>query len=74
MAAPATSAVTGDYRRDAENFSRQWRIGAELIAHLPAEAGALGGASRGRRRDPRSATARRAESFSALMPKRFIAA
>jgi thioesterase DpgC len=29
------SAVTGDYRRDAEDFSRQWRIGAELIASLP---------------------------------------
>ena len=28
-------AVTGDYRRDAENFSRQWRIGAELLAKLP---------------------------------------
>jgi (3,5-dihydroxyphenyl)acetyl-CoA 1,2-dioxygenase len=27
--------VTGDYRRDAENFTRQWRIGAELIAYLP---------------------------------------
>ncbi len=27
--------VTGDYRRDAENFWRQWRIGAELVAHLP---------------------------------------
>ena len=27
--------VTGDYRRDAENFSRQWRIGAELLAKLP---------------------------------------
>jgi len=30
-------AVTGDYRRDAENFSRRWRIGAELVAHLPAK-------------------------------------
>ena len=30
-------AVTGDYRRDAENFSRQWRIGAELFAKLPAK-------------------------------------
>jgi thioesterase DpgC len=29
--------VAGDYRRDAENFSRQWRIGAELIALLPAK-------------------------------------
>ncbi len=29
------SAVSGDYRRDAEDFSRQWRIGAELIAQLP---------------------------------------
>jgi thioesterase DpgC len=28
-------AVTGDYRRDADNFWRQWRIGAELLAHLP---------------------------------------
>jgi (3,5-dihydroxyphenyl)acetyl-CoA 1,2-dioxygenase len=28
-------AVTGDYRRDTENFSRQWRIGAELVAYLP---------------------------------------
>jgi thioesterase DpgC len=28
-------AVTGDYRRDAEDFSRQWRIGAELLAKLP---------------------------------------
>src|ERR1700722_3167843 len=28
-------AVTGDYRRDAEDFSRQWRIGAEMIAFLP---------------------------------------
>ena len=28
-------AVTGDFRRDAENFSRQWRIGAELMARLP---------------------------------------
>jgi thioesterase DpgC len=27
--------VTGDYSRDAENFSRQWRIGAELLAKLP---------------------------------------
>jgi len=30
-------AVTGDYHRDAENFSRQWRIGAELVAYLPAK-------------------------------------
>jgi len=29
--------VTGDYHRDAENFSRQWRIGAELVALLPAK-------------------------------------
>ena len=29
--------VSGDFRRDTENFSRQWRIGAELIAHLPAK-------------------------------------
>jgi (3,5-dihydroxyphenyl)acetyl-CoA 1,2-dioxygenase len=28
-------AVSGDYRRDADNFSRQWRIGAELLAKLP---------------------------------------
>ncbi len=28
-------AVTGDYLRDAEDFSRQWRIGAELLATLP---------------------------------------
>lgn len=27
--------VAGDYQRDAENFSRQWRIGAELVSHLP---------------------------------------
>jgi thioesterase DpgC len=27
--------VSGDYPRDAENFSRQWRIGAELLAKLP---------------------------------------
>jgi (3,5-dihydroxyphenyl)acetyl-CoA 1,2-dioxygenase len=27
-------AVTGDYRCDAENFSRQWRIGGELLAKL----------------------------------------
>jgi len=30
-------AVTADYRRDAENFSRQWRIGAGLLARLPAK-------------------------------------
>jgi len=28
-------AVSGDYRRDAESFSRQWRVGADLIAKLP---------------------------------------
>ena len=28
-------ALHGDYGRDSENFSRQWRIGAELIAKLP---------------------------------------
>jgi (3,5-dihydroxyphenyl)acetyl-CoA 1,2-dioxygenase len=28
---------TGDFRRDAENFSRQWRIGAELVGRLPAK-------------------------------------
>jgi thioesterase DpgC len=28
-------AVTGDYRRDAEDFSRQWRIGTEMLMHLP---------------------------------------
>jgi enoyl-CoA hydratase/carnithine racemase len=28
-------AITGDYRRDAENFSRQWRLGAELLTRLP---------------------------------------
>jgi thioesterase DpgC len=27
--------VGGDYRRDAEDFSRQWRIGAEMLAFLP---------------------------------------
>ena len=31
------TAVAGDFRRDTENFSRQWRIGAELIARLPAK-------------------------------------
>jgi (3,5-dihydroxyphenyl)acetyl-CoA 1,2-dioxygenase len=30
--------VTGDFRRDAENFWRQWRIGAELLARLPQKA------------------------------------
>ena len=30
-------AVAGDYRRDAEDFSRQWRIGAEMLAFLPAK-------------------------------------
>jgi len=30
-------AVVRDYRRDTENLSRQWRIGAELVAHLPAK-------------------------------------
>ncbi len=34
----ADDTVTGDYRRDAENFRRQWRIGAELVAHLPQKA------------------------------------
>ncbi len=29
--------VSGDFRRDADNFWRQWRIGAELVAHLPAK-------------------------------------
>jgi (3,5-dihydroxyphenyl)acetyl-CoA 1,2-dioxygenase len=29
--------VTADYRRDAESFSRQWRIGAELLARLPSK-------------------------------------
>jgi (3,5-dihydroxyphenyl)acetyl-CoA 1,2-dioxygenase len=27
--------VGGDYRRDAEKLSRQWRIGADLLSHLP---------------------------------------
>jgi (3,5-dihydroxyphenyl)acetyl-CoA 1,2-dioxygenase len=31
----ANDALTGDYLRDAEDFSRQWRIGAELLAKLP---------------------------------------
>jgi thioesterase DpgC len=30
-------AATGDFRRDAESFSRQWRNGAALIARLPAK-------------------------------------
>ncbi|HEX4409922.1 MAG TPA: enoyl-CoA hydratase/isomerase family protein [Xanthobacteraceae bacterium] len=29
--------VSGDYRRDAEDFSRQWRIGTEMLAFLPAK-------------------------------------
>ena len=29
--------VAGDFRRDAEKFSQAWRIGAELIARLPAK-------------------------------------
>ncbi|MFY9695740.1 MAG: enoyl-CoA hydratase/isomerase family protein [Xanthobacteraceae bacterium] len=29
--------VTGDFRHDAESFSRQWRIGAALIVGLPAK-------------------------------------
>jgi len=28
-------AVTGDFRRDVENLSRRWRIGAELLVRLP---------------------------------------
>ncbi|HZC56561.1 MAG TPA: enoyl-CoA hydratase/isomerase family protein [Xanthobacteraceae bacterium] len=28
-------AITGDFRRDAETFSRRWRIGADLLARLP---------------------------------------
>jgi thioesterase DpgC len=31
--------VTGDFRRDADNFWRQWRIGAELLARLPQKSG-----------------------------------
>jgi thioesterase DpgC len=27
--------ITHDFRRDAENLSRQWRIGAEMLAYLP---------------------------------------
>jgi (3,5-dihydroxyphenyl)acetyl-CoA 1,2-dioxygenase len=27
--------ITGDFRRDAENHSRRWRTGAELLARLP---------------------------------------
>ncbi|MGA2894464.1 MAG: enoyl-CoA hydratase/isomerase family protein [Xanthobacteraceae bacterium] len=30
-------AITGDFGRDVEQCSRQWRIGAELIARLPAK-------------------------------------
>ena len=30
--------LTGDYRRDAENFARRWRIGAELLSLLPTKA------------------------------------
>jgi (3,5-dihydroxyphenyl)acetyl-CoA 1,2-dioxygenase len=29
------AAVTGDYRRDAGDFSRQWRIGTEMLLQLP---------------------------------------
>jgi (3,5-dihydroxyphenyl)acetyl-CoA 1,2-dioxygenase len=28
-------AISGDFRRDAENLSRRWRVGAELLARLP---------------------------------------
>ena len=49
MAWLAMVPVTGDYRRDAENFSRQWRIGAELLAMPAGKARALRGASGGRR-------------------------
>jgi thioesterase DpgC len=28
-------AITGDFRRDVENLSRRWRIGAELLMRLP---------------------------------------
>ena len=31
----SSGVLNGDYGRDSENFSRQWRIGAELIAKLP---------------------------------------
>ena len=34
--------VSGDYRRDTEIFSRQWRIGAELLGYLPAKPGRSG--------------------------------
>ena len=30
-------ALAGDFRRDGENFSRAWRIGARLFARLPAK-------------------------------------
>ncbi len=40
--------LTGDFRRDSEKCSRQWRIGAELVARLPAKAA---------RSDPQAATA-----------------
>jgi thioesterase DpgC len=33
----AGGALTGDYQRDAENFSRQWRSGADLLGRLPAK-------------------------------------
>src|SRR5437660_6060050 len=29
--------VTGDYERDAEAFTRSWRLGAALLAALPAK-------------------------------------
>jgi thioesterase DpgC len=29
------SIISGDYRRDSEDFSRQWRAGAEMLARLP---------------------------------------
>jgi (3,5-dihydroxyphenyl)acetyl-CoA 1,2-dioxygenase len=32
------AALSGDYLRDAESLSRQWRIGTELLAALPAKA------------------------------------
>jgi (3,5-dihydroxyphenyl)acetyl-CoA 1,2-dioxygenase len=31
-------AASGDYKRDVEDFSRQWRLGAALLARLPAKA------------------------------------
>ncbi len=34
--------LAGDFRRDSENFSRQWRIGTELVARLPAKAARSG--------------------------------